>query len=61
MKILGIKQHGIQKCQEGTNGNDIQLRHLGPQYQEIQEIDTENNYMQTPTGKVVNFLGIRKN
>lgn len=55
MKILGIKQYGIQKYQEGTNGNGIQLKHLGSQYQEISEIDAEDNYMQTPTGKVVNF------
>lgn len=37
MKILGIKQHGIQKYQEGTNENGIQLNYTGPQYYEMLE------------------------
>lgn len=37
MQILGIKQYGIHKYQEGTNENGIQLNYIGPQYYEILE------------------------
>ena len=37
MKILGIKQYGIHKYQEGTNENGIQLNYTGPQYYEVLE------------------------
>lgn len=37
MKILGIRQYTIQKYQEGTNRNGIQLNYSGPQYYEMLE------------------------
>lgn len=45
MKILGIKQYGIQKYQEGTNRNGIQLNYTGPQYYEVIEKLRKENPM----------------
>lgn len=45
MKILGIKQYGIHKYQEGTNENGIQLNYTGPQYYEMMEKLRKENPM----------------
>lgn len=45
MKILGIKQYGIYKYQEGTNRNGIQLNYTGPQYYEMLEKLRKENPM----------------
>lgn len=43
MKILGIKQFGVKKYQNGTDENGIQLQYNGPTYSEIDKQLRESN------------------